>query len=295
MHPRSADPATPDIGPRASGRADPSGHCVAGRPRFGTADAGASESVEVAASYVEAEALADPAKHAQASEVTACDMHPEMTTTGNTNTSLTVPAIAGGRQPLSALTRAFDRAETARRCRSPPYSARRPPRRSSRSPRRWSGCSRSRSTPPKPAASPAGCGSPACPPRHPGRLRLRRRPGVDRKLIDELAHLPLPRNRHQRAADRTTRRRQDPPRRRPRPRRRHAGYRTYFTTAADLAARCHRAAIEGRWATTMRFFAGPTLLVIDELGYLPLPAEAASALFQVVSQRLFSATKRWPR
>jgi DNA replication protein DnaC len=35
----------------------------------------------------------------------------------------------------------------------------------------------------------------------------------------------------------------------------------------------------------MRFYAGPTLLVIDELGCLPLPAEAASALFQVVSQR----------
>lgn len=65
----------------------------------------------------------------------------------------------------------------------------------------------------------------------------------------------------------------------------HAGYRTYFTTAADLAARCHRAAIEGRWATTMRFYAGPTILVIDELGYLPLPGEAASALFQVVAQR----------
>jgi DNA replication protein DnaC len=64
-----------------------------------------------------------------------------------------------------------------------------------------------------------------------------------------------------------------------------AGYRTYFTTAADLAARCHRAALEGRWATTMRFFNGPGLLVIDELGYLPLPAEAASALFQVISQR----------
>ena len=38
-------------------------------------------------------------------------------------------------------------------------------------------------------------------------------------------------------------------------------------------------------ADTMRFDAGPTLLVIDELGYLPLPAEAASALFQVISQR----------
>jgi DNA replication protein DnaC len=64
-----------------------------------------------------------------------------------------------------------------------------------------------------------------------------------------------------------------------------AGYRTYFTTAADLAARCHRAAIEGRWATTMRFFAGPTLLVVDELGYLALPSDAAAALFQVISQR----------
>ena len=64
-----------------------------------------------------------------------------------------------------------------------------------------------------------------------------------------------------------------------------AGMRVYYTTAADLAARCHRAALEGRWATTMRFYAGPRLLIIDEVGYLPLPAEAAAALFQVVSQR----------
>ena len=63
-----------------------------------------------------------------------------------------------------------------------------------------------------------------------------------------------------------------------------AGMRTYYTTAADLAAKCHRAALEGRWATT-RFYAGPRLLIIDEVGYLPLPAEAAAALFQVVSQR----------
>jgi DNA replication protein DnaC len=64
-----------------------------------------------------------------------------------------------------------------------------------------------------------------------------------------------------------------------------AGMRVHYTTAADLAARCHRAAIEGRWTTTMRFYAGPRLLIIDEVGYLPLPAEAAAALFQVVSQR----------
>jgi DNA replication protein DnaC len=64
-----------------------------------------------------------------------------------------------------------------------------------------------------------------------------------------------------------------------------AGYRTYYTTAADLAARCHRAAIEGRWTTTMRFYAGPRLLIIDEVGYLPMAAEAAAALFQVITRR----------
>ena len=42
-----------------------------------------------------------------------------------------------------------------------------------------------------------------------------------------------------------------------------AGHRVYFTTAAELASRCHRAALEGRWDTCMRFYAGPRLLVID--------------------------------
>ena len=69
-----------------------------------------------------------------------------------------------------------------------------------------------------------------------------------------------------------------------------AGYRTYYTTAADLVARCHRAALEGRWATTMRFFAGPRLLIIDEVGYLPLQAEGAAALFQVITQRHFKGS-----
>jgi len=69
-----------------------------------------------------------------------------------------------------------------------------------------------------------------------------------------------------------------------------AGYRTYYTTAADLVARCHRAALEGRWATTMRFFAGPRLLIVDEVGYLPMPAEGAAALFQVITQRHFKGS-----
>jgi DNA replication protein DnaC len=78
---------------------------------------------------------------------------------------------------------------------------------------------------------------------------------------------------------------------RPRPPRRaapgavHAGYRVYYTTAADLVARTAKAALDGRWQTTMRFWNGPQLLVADELGYLPMPGEAASHLFQVISRR----------
>ncbi len=63
------------------------------------------------------------------------------------------------------------------------------------------------------------------------------------------------------------------------------GHRVYYTTAADLAARCRKAALEGRWEPTMRFFNGPGLLIVDELGYLPMPAQDAASLFQVISRR----------
>ena len=68
------------------------------------------------------------------------------------------------------------------------------------------------------------------------------------------------------------------------------GHRIYFTTAGELAAHCHKAAIEGRSATCMRSFAGPRLLVIDELGYLPLAADGASALFQVINQQYLKSS-----
>ena len=63
------------------------------------------------------------------------------------------------------------------------------------------------------------------------------------------------------------------------------GHKVYYTTAADLAAGCRKAALQGRWARTMRFFNTPKVLIIDELGYLPMPAEDAATLFQVISQR----------
>ena len=63
------------------------------------------------------------------------------------------------------------------------------------------------------------------------------------------------------------------------------GHKVYYTTAADLAARCRKAALQGRWAQTLRFFNTPKVLIIDELGYLPMPAEDAATLFQVISRR----------
>jgi DNA replication protein DnaC len=71
-----------------------------------------------------------------------------------------------------------------------------------------------------------------------------------------------------------------------------AGHRVYFTTAEDLAKRCKRAALEGRWATTMRFYCGPRLLVIDEFAYArqhPDP-DANAALFEVISRRYLKSS-----
>jgi len=71
-----------------------------------------------------------------------------------------------------------------------------------------------------------------------------------------------------------------------------AGHRVYFTTAADLAKRCRRATVEGRWAATMRFYCGPRLLVIDEFAYArhnPDP-EANAALFEVISRRYLNSS-----
>ncbi len=64
-----------------------------------------------------------------------------------------------------------------------------------------------------------------------------------------------------------------------------AGYRTYFTTAVDLVGHLQAAHLEGSWTSKMRTYTGPSVLVIDELGYLPMDATSAHWIFQVVSRR----------
>lgn len=64
-----------------------------------------------------------------------------------------------------------------------------------------------------------------------------------------------------------------------------AGYRTYFTSAADMLAALQSAHLEGTVQYKLRTYTGPSVLVIDELGYLPLDQASANWIFQVVSRR----------
>ena len=64
-----------------------------------------------------------------------------------------------------------------------------------------------------------------------------------------------------------------------------AGYRTYFTTAADMVQNLQAAHLEGTVLYKLRTYLSASVLVIDELGYLPLDQASANWIFQVVSRR----------
>ena len=64
-----------------------------------------------------------------------------------------------------------------------------------------------------------------------------------------------------------------------------AGHSVLFVTAAGLLGALSRAQLDGRPADQISFFAKPKLLVVDELGYLPLEKQTAHLFFQLVSRR----------
>ncbi|NNE96530.1 MAG: ATP-binding protein [Acidimicrobiales bacterium] len=65
-----------------------------------------------------------------------------------------------------------------------------------------------------------------------------------------------------------------------------AGYRGYFTTADALAKTLVKASNEGNLATKVKAYTAPTVLVIDDVGLLPMRSSDASAVFfEVVNTR----------
>jgi DNA replication protein DnaC len=64
-----------------------------------------------------------------------------------------------------------------------------------------------------------------------------------------------------------------------------AGHFIYFTSLDDMVRHLRAADELGRLTRKMRTYIRPTVLVIDEVGYLPLDRSAANLVFQVISKR----------
>lgn len=63
------------------------------------------------------------------------------------------------------------------------------------------------------------------------------------------------------------------------------GYRVLFTTAANMIAVLTKAQAEGKLEEKLKTFTVPRLLIIDEIGYLPIDQAGANLFFQLISRR----------
>ena len=64
-----------------------------------------------------------------------------------------------------------------------------------------------------------------------------------------------------------------------------AGFRVRFTTAIDIVNTLAAAHNAGRLVQELKKYTRPDLLVVDEVGYLPIDKHGADLLFQIISQR----------
>jgi DNA replication protein DnaC len=64
-----------------------------------------------------------------------------------------------------------------------------------------------------------------------------------------------------------------------------AGRSVYFTTLADMVGSLAKAEREGTLRERLRFLCRPQLLIIDEIGYLPVIAGGGNLVFQLVNAR----------
>lgn len=63
------------------------------------------------------------------------------------------------------------------------------------------------------------------------------------------------------------------------------GYRTLFTPATSLVASLVKAYAEGRYEERLKLYSQPKLLLIDEIGYIPVDRHGAHLFFQLISRR----------
>jgi len=63
------------------------------------------------------------------------------------------------------------------------------------------------------------------------------------------------------------------------------GYRVLFTTAAAMIGALNKALAEGRLDEKIKHYTVPRLLIVDEIGYLPIDRQGANLFFQLISRR----------
>lgn len=64
-----------------------------------------------------------------------------------------------------------------------------------------------------------------------------------------------------------------------------AGFSVYFTTLDDMVRNLKEAEASGRFAKKLQTYLKPAVLVLDEVGYLPVGRAEANMVFQLVSRR----------
>ena len=64
-----------------------------------------------------------------------------------------------------------------------------------------------------------------------------------------------------------------------------AGYRGYFSSADDLVRTLAHSMLEGTFAHKLKTYTAPSVLVIDDVGLMPMNRTEATAFFQVVNRR----------
>lgn len=64
-----------------------------------------------------------------------------------------------------------------------------------------------------------------------------------------------------------------------------AGIKTIFTTAMNLINHLSASLADNSFLKTMKIYKTPQLIIIDELGFLPVDKQGAELLFQVISDR----------
>jgi len=65
----------------------------------------------------------------------------------------------------------------------------------------------------------------------------------------------------------------------------HAGYPVFYSTLDDMVRRLRAADASARLANQFKAYTRPALLIIDEVGYLPLDRADANRVFQLIAHR----------